>query len=166
MITELDTYRRELILALRVRDVPGDRIGEIVAEVESHVADTGEDPLEAFGPAREYAAATTGRARPRWGWNDLLVAVAAGAAGWLLAGGLLGLVSGTAVGPLHPWTALAVGLIIGVPTVAHLRRTASAVRDPRTGRDMVPLPRWAPWLLGGLLALPVAVAAVVLVAFS
>ena len=33
-----------------------ERIGEIVAEVESHVADTGEDPREAFGPAREYAA--------------------------------------------------------------------------------------------------------------
>ncbi len=166
MITDLDTYRRDLILALRVRDVPGDRIGEIVAEVESHVADTGEDPHEAFGPAREYAATTTGLARSRWGWTDLAVAVAAGAAGWLLAGGLLGLVSGTSLGPLRPWAAVALGLAVAAPTVVHLRRTTSAVRDPRTGRDMAPFPRWAPWLLGGLLALPVAVAAVVLVAFS
>jgi len=166
MSTDLGTYRRDLILALRLREVPGDRIGEIVAEVESHVADTGEDPLDAFGPAREYAATATGRPRPRWGWADLLIAVAAGAAGWLLAGGLLGLLSGDPVGPLPPWAALALGAAIALPTVRHLRRTASAVRDPRTGEDMAPLPRWVPWLLGGTLALPLVAAAVVIVAFS
>jgi hypothetical protein len=81
MSADLTTYRRELILALRMRELPGDRIGEIVAEVESHVADTGEDPHEAFGPAREYAAHVSGRPRARWGWPDVLLAVAAGAAG-------------------------------------------------------------------------------------
>lgn len=35
-------YRQSLILALRMKEVPGDRIGEIVAEVESHVAPTPE----------------------------------------------------------------------------------------------------------------------------
>lgn len=60
-------YRQALMLALRLRDVPGDRIGEILAEVESHVSDTGENPTEAFGPPREYAAApTTGQPREPW----------------------------------------------------------------------------------------------------
>lgn len=31
-------YRQSLIYALRMKDVPGDRIGVIVAELEAHVA--------------------------------------------------------------------------------------------------------------------------------
>jgi hypothetical protein len=60
MTSATGTYRRELVQALRLHDVPPERIGEIVAEVESHVADTGEDPREAFGPARDHAAGSSG----------------------------------------------------------------------------------------------------------
>ena len=49
-------YVERLVLELRQRDVPGDRIGEVVAEVEAHVAESGETPEEAFGPPGEYAA--------------------------------------------------------------------------------------------------------------
>ena len=42
---------------LRLLDVPGERIGQILAEVETHVADTGLDPVQAFGEPGEYAAA-------------------------------------------------------------------------------------------------------------
>jgi drug/metabolite transporter (DMT)-like permease len=38
-----------------MRDVPGDRIGQVVAEVEAHVAESREAPVEAFGSAEEYA---------------------------------------------------------------------------------------------------------------
>ncbi|SDR16300.1 HAAS signaling domain-containing protein [Actinopolyspora saharensis] len=51
-----EKYRNELMFALRVRDVPGDRIGDVLAEVETHVAESGEDPVEAFGTPGEYAA--------------------------------------------------------------------------------------------------------------
>jgi hypothetical protein len=50
-----DTYVNRLVLALRMRDVPGERIGQVVAEVEAHVAESGEAPAEAFGPAEQYA---------------------------------------------------------------------------------------------------------------
>lgn len=166
MSTDLSTYRRDLILALRMRELPGDRIGDIVAEVESHVADTGEDPRDAFGPAKEYAATLTGQPRARWSWRDVLIAIVAGAAGWLVAGGLLGLVSGDPLGPLPSWGAVALGVVLAVPTVRHVRREATTVRDPRTGEDLAPLPRWAPWVIGGSLALPVVIGAVVIVAFS
>jgi len=53
--TELETYSNELLLALRLRDVPGPRIAEALAEVQSHVSETGEEALEAFGPPRVYA---------------------------------------------------------------------------------------------------------------
>ncbi len=51
----LKAYETELVMALRVQRVPGERIGEVVAEVQAHVADSGEDPTVAFGPAQQYA---------------------------------------------------------------------------------------------------------------
>ena len=45
----------DFILELRLRDVPGARIGDHLAEVESHCIETGTDPKDAFGDAREYA---------------------------------------------------------------------------------------------------------------
>ena len=166
MSTELSTYRRDLILALRMRDVPGDRIGEIVAEVESHLADTGEDPHDAFGPPKEYAAGFAGGSRPSRWWSQAVLAVASGLGGFLLAAGILGLVDGGPVGPLPAWVALVLGVVIGVPVVVHVRRSASPVQDPRTGGEMLPVPRWVPWALAGTLAAPVVVAIVVIAATS
>ncbi len=51
----VNRYKRQLIFELRLRDTPPDEIGDALAQVESHVADTGEDPVDSFGPAREYA---------------------------------------------------------------------------------------------------------------
>src|SRR3954447_541104 len=48
-------YLNELLLALRMRGVPGPRIAEAVAEVSAHLSETGETPQEAFGPAQAYA---------------------------------------------------------------------------------------------------------------
>lgn len=42
-------------MRLRMLDVPGERIGEILAEIEAHVAATGEPAREAFGPPADYA---------------------------------------------------------------------------------------------------------------
>ncbi|MBN1094265.1 hypothetical protein JKP75_17945 [Blastococcus sp. TML/M2B] len=166
MSSDAGTYRGDLILALRMRDIPGDRIGEIVAEVESHVADSGEDPREAFGPPQEYAASVSGRARTRWSRADVLVAVGSLVGGWSLATGLLGLMGGDPVGPLPTWALLGVAVVVLAPTLGHLRRSASPARDPRTGQDLAPLPRWVPWAMGASLALPVVLAAVVIAAAS
>ncbi|WP_413450395.1 hypothetical protein AA0Y32_06965 [Georgenia phoenicis] len=45
----------DFVLELRLRDVPGRVIGDRLAEVEQHCADTGESPAEAFGNAIAYA---------------------------------------------------------------------------------------------------------------
>ena len=47
----------DFILELRLRDVPGARIGDHLVEVESRCIETGTDPEEAFGEAREVGAA-------------------------------------------------------------------------------------------------------------
>lgn len=71
--TSLKDYTQALTVQLRLRDVPGRAIGQIVAEVESHVRETGEDPVEAFGQPGSYSAQFAGRRRPvgRGGWLSL-----------------------------------------------------------------------------------------------
>ena len=49
-------WRDQLVLALRVRDVPGARIGDVLAEVAEFCADSGQDAQTAFGDPHEYAA--------------------------------------------------------------------------------------------------------------
>jgi len=46
----------DFVLELRLREVPGPVIGERLAEVEGHCAETGEVPSEAFGDPTDYAA--------------------------------------------------------------------------------------------------------------
>lgn len=61
-------WRDELVLALRMRDVPGPRIGEILAEVDEFCADSGLDAGTAFGDPAAYAASlatSEGRTRTR-----------------------------------------------------------------------------------------------------
>lgn len=45
----------EMVVELRLRDVRGSAIGDAVAAVEGHCAESGESAREAFGDPREYA---------------------------------------------------------------------------------------------------------------
>ena len=56
MTIDSESYQQQLLLALRVRNVSGPRIAEALAEVDSHLAESGEDPREAFGEPSAYAA--------------------------------------------------------------------------------------------------------------
>ncbi|WP_182111931.1 MULTISPECIES: hypothetical protein [unclassified Actinotalea] len=183
MTTEVRAYRDQLLLELRLRDVPGPRIAEALAEVDSHVAETGEGALESFGPPRAYAdelAVSLGLPAGRGWWRTMRAGltwrealVAAGAAAvsfagtWLLLDGAVGLADGEpavggqpALGVLLAGLALLAALAGGV--VLRTRAAADPVLDPRTGRDMAPrVPLWA-WLVvcGGPVALPLAAVAV------
>jgi hypothetical protein len=153
MSTETSSYRRDLMLALRARHVPGDRIGDIVAEVESHVADTGEDPVEAFGPPREYAAsvAPTRKGSRVTSWA---LTLSGAAAGWLVAVSVVALVDGEAKSlpaGLPAGVALVLAVLLWIPAVLVQVRLNSRVRDPRTGEWLTASPRWIPVTMGGLL---------------
>lgn len=150
-------YLDDLALELRLLDVPGDRIGQIMAEVEAHVADSGESPAEAFGPPREYAAELAGD-HPRVESDNLLVRFFGSftAADWLtLVAGVLVCSLGAAlamsgvtgmVAPssgvlfhLPPWGALIIGLaLLASWAVWALRIPKDPIVDPRTGRTV----RW------------------------
>jgi hypothetical protein len=51
----LDPWRESLLRELRTRDLTGDRIEQLLATVDSHCADTGKSPQEAFGDPVVYA---------------------------------------------------------------------------------------------------------------
>lgn len=149
-MTPPDSYQQRLILALRLKDVPGDRIGEIVAEVESHVAETGEDPTEAFGTPRHYAASLTDEHRPApWWWTTISIISSAGA-GWLVAQGVLSLLLGETFAGRSGWIWVVLGLVVGIPGGVSVWRRSTRVRDPRNGSDLVPFsPGALIMLIGG-----------------
>ncbi|GAA2338773.1 hypothetical protein GCM10009854_13880 [Saccharopolyspora halophila] len=60
-------YRQDLLVALRLHEISGERVGEVLAEVEAHVDETGEDPVEAFGTPREYARQVAAQLDPDTG---------------------------------------------------------------------------------------------------
>lgn len=49
------TWLDAFVVELRLRDVPGTRIGDALAEVDAHCADSGEQAAEAFGDPVAYA---------------------------------------------------------------------------------------------------------------
>jgi hypothetical protein len=55
-----DAWRDAFVLELRLRGVPGTVIGEALAEVDAHCADSGQTPAEAFGDPVRYAAQRAG----------------------------------------------------------------------------------------------------------
>lgn len=75
-----------------MRVVPGDRIGEIVAEVDSHVAETGEEPDDAFGPAGDSIRQFANPQSSVWAPRALVAPVLCFASGILLVTATLGIV--------------------------------------------------------------------------
>lgn len=63
----LDNYTDDLHKALRFHEISGERMGEVLAEVEAHVAETGEDPVDAFGAPRDYARQVAAQLDPATG---------------------------------------------------------------------------------------------------
>lgn len=161
MRTDAETYRQELLLALRLRDLPGPHIAEALAELDSHLAETGEDPRQAFGPPREYAAqvagARGGSGRPGLRGvlaavrpAEVVIALLALAGGWLLADGVFaaGADRDSSIG-LVGGASCALGVALLLATSALVRRTSrerdDRVRHPVTGADLAGrAPSWVP----------------------
>jgi hypothetical protein len=117
----MDPWRDSLLTELRLRQIPGDRIGEALAEVDTYCADSGQTPAEAFGDPITYAESlvSTYAAAPMGAWERVwrptalafatlagvfcflngIDALAHGDRGVLTAGELLAVALGTAMFP-------------------------------------------------------------------
>lgn len=134
MDNKIRSYTDRLTWELRMRGVAGEIIGDALAQVESHCAESGEDPRAAFGPARVYAQsfAPAGPARNRW-IGYILNVMAGVAIGALIGVGVRGMISGEDVlGRLNASLVTVLASIIfiayGVTLVAVFRHR---IRDPR-----------------------------------
>ncbi|MDI3279508.1 hypothetical protein QK292_18385 [Arthrobacter sp. AL08] len=58
----------QLVMELRVRQVHGSAIGDTIASARELLGDTGQPAEEAFGPARDYAAALELPSEPKHDW--------------------------------------------------------------------------------------------------
>jgi hypothetical protein len=118
-------------------EVPGDRIGQILAEVETHVADTGLDPVSAFGEPGKYvgAASASGPSRAWLRGSALKVAVPTTLGGSTIGEGafhLTGSVDLTAR-LLGTWLAtVALGLVVVHLVFALLASDTAGSAKPRT----------------------------------
>lgn len=140
------SYETRLVLALRHRDVPGTRIGEVLAEVQSHLADSGESVTEAFGSPEDYAArvaaSTPERATPTSpAWLLAAVLVPGVAGGAALAEGVYRLGAGgrTDLGWLAapPLALIAVGAMLLAGVALLVRPHIDRIVDPRTRRPVL-----------------------------
>ncbi len=57
-------WRDDFVVEMRMADVPGDRIGDALATVDAHCADSEEDAHEAFGTPSTYARSLTSETTP------------------------------------------------------------------------------------------------------
>jgi hypothetical protein len=92
----IDTYLQQLSACLQRYGLDNQQISEIIAEVESHLVESGETPLEAFGPPDVYAdERVTARERAAGGgmqrrtfrataFDEMIILQEAGKAGWEL----------------------------------------------------------------------------------
>lgn len=67
MMTLDKKYHDDLLAAMRLHEISGERAGEVLAEVDAHVTETGEDPVEAFGKPRDYAKQVAAQLDPSTG---------------------------------------------------------------------------------------------------
>jgi hypothetical protein len=139
------SYETRLVLALRHRDVPGTRIGEVLAEVRSHLAESGESVTEAFGSPEDYAArvaaATPERVTPTSPARLAAVVVQAAAGAAALAEGVYRLGAGgrTDLGWLAapPLALIAVGAMLLAGVALLVRPHIDRIVDPRTRQPVL-----------------------------
>lgn len=60
-------WRDDFILAMRLKDASGEQIGDALATVDAHCAESGETAYEAFGAPTDYSASLTPRPAAKLG---------------------------------------------------------------------------------------------------
>ena len=125
--TSRERYAAELTETLQFRAVPDKAIQEIVREVNSHVAESGEDPTVAFGTPSDYADKFAPRFRKIWFCALIAASVILASGGaYILISGVFGLQSADVrLWGLTPAARIVIGLT-GIAAFLVLISTAGA----------------------------------------
>lgn len=106
-----EKYSAELTEILELRDVPEEAITQIVREVESHAAESSEDPVSEFGTPGEYADNFAPRSHMiRW-WALIFFSIVLASGGaYVFISGVFGLQSSEIIlWGLPPWARIVIG---------------------------------------------------------
>ncbi|MET4093790.1 hypothetical protein [Arthrobacter sp. UYCu712] len=108
-----EEYSEELREALEIRDVPVHAADRIVREVESHLLESGEDPVVSFGRPGEYADQFAPGSRRVWFWALIVSSVVlAGGGAYVLISGVFGVLSPSpTLWDLTPWARITLGAL-------------------------------------------------------
>ena len=108
-----EEYSEELREVLELRGVPVDAVEQIVRELESHVVESGENPVIAFGSPKEYANNFAPRSRMVWFWALIFSSVVlSGGGAYVLISGIFGLLSSSAtLWGLPAWARIILGAL-------------------------------------------------------
>ncbi|GAA3935081.1 hypothetical protein [Microbacterium soli] len=123
-------YLDELRLSLELQDTHEDRIADVLRQVESHIADTHEDPYDSFGSPQDYAKQYAPSSAPIRFWPLVVASVLlAVAGGWFLSKGIIDLVGGRPLlWGIEPLWGVVVGALLLVAWVVVLTVAAQARR--------------------------------------
>jgi len=137
-------WLNELAVQLRLRGATGAETGEALAEVESHLVDSGETAQEAFGDPQAYAITLIRRAR-REGPGTFAGALFTGASAYLAAT--------LAVDAIRTWggaTPVTVGTLVALGAIALMVLVFTAFSSEILGTKKM----WgvAVWMVVGLVA--------------
>jgi hypothetical protein len=141
MLDQHKKWRNRLVYELRMADVPGVEIGDILLEVESHLLETGETPEEAFGEANVYAASRAEVVPPASveegkGMGVVMIALLAFVGSFAFVSGALTAGRGEeSAFLLNPWIVTIIGAGILAFTLVKLPR--DFVRHPATGDPLL-----------------------------
>jgi hypothetical protein len=108
-----DMWRHALVMSLQTRGVPGDAIGDAVAEVDVYCADSGEGPWQAFGDPFDYASRVLGEPPRRARADAWRVGLAPGVG----LAGVLCLMAGVAAISHGSTARLTVGSLVAIAVV-------------------------------------------------
>ena len=163
--TDEKRYLTDLAYALRLRNISGLRIGEILAEVEAHIADSGQSAQEAFGTPKEYARqfepSATDPGRRQWGRQAWTGALTAAIGAWLYAAGAFAGMAGENLIRLPGWWACAIGAVILLVTFSVI--PLDTIIDPRRPNSRRFGRKWfMTWVVGAMIVVLVAIVGLML----
>jgi uncharacterized membrane protein YiaA len=157
MLDQHRKWRDELVYHLRMADVPGDRIGDILLEVESHIAETREEPGDTFGSPKEYAKSRAGvlPSKPDEEHEDLgvlMIALFAFVGSFTFVSGALAAGRGEeSVYFLNPWIVTVIGA--GILAFGLVNLPVDFVRHPISDKPLVNDYTYFKWIAAGVIVL-------------
>lgn len=129
----VEKYTAALVKELREKEVAGRVIGDAVAQVESHIAEGGEDPTEVFGTPREFAKQLAHGRKKAINWPLYIVSVILTLGGTLLLlKGSFGVIQNqTLIWGIPPLVGIIVGSLAIVTWIILMIVKTDPIKDPR-----------------------------------